>query len=259
MVGAGIKLVGHVTLETQAVIQAAEKVLFLVTNDVAAHWLRTLNATAESLQGFYADTKLRLHTYQAITDHILTVVRQGVQLCVVFEGHPGVFVTPAWAAIHQAHKEGFRAWMLPGISAEACLFADLEIEPTSNSWQNFEATAFLLYKRQIDTTIPLLLWQIGAIGMLHGHGAIDNGLALLAEVLVAAYGPDYEVVLYEAAEYPLIPPTIERVPLTQLPMANITPLSTLYIPPKARAPFDFDMMARLGIQPSDLVWRREEP
>lgn len=260
IVGVGIKVVGHVTLEAQAFIQQAEKVLYLVANEPIINWICNLNPTAESLQVYYADDKLRIQTYREIVEHILGLVRQGLQVCVVYYGHPGIFVTSAHVAIRQARQEGYIAWLLPGVSAEDCLLADLALDPAIHGLQSFEATSFVLQKRQVDIMSNLILWQIGTIGVLRYYQdiTITNGLRVLTEYLVDFYGPDHEVILYEASLYPTIPPFIQRLPLAQLPVVSVTRMSTLYVPPKTKAPFDPVMMERLGIAPDDLAWRRPE-
>src|SRR5690606_41924587 len=49
-------------------------------------------------------------------------------------------------------SEGFVARMEPGISAEACLYADLGIDPGRHGVQSMEATHFLVYDRVPDTS-----------------------------------------------------------------------------------------------------------
>ena len=49
-------------------------------------------------------------------------------------------------------REGFNAQMLAGISAEDCLFADLGLDPGKNGCQSFEATDFLIRRRQFEPT-----------------------------------------------------------------------------------------------------------
>lgn len=256
MVGVGIKIVGHVTLETQAFIEQAEKVLYMVANDPMVDWIRTLNPTAEALDHYYADDKLRLQTYHEMVERILGLVRQGLRVCVVFYGHPGIVVTPAHIAIDQARAEGFSAWMLPAISAEDCLLADLSIDPVLHGLQSFEATKFLLQKRQVDITSNLILWQVGTIGVLryYEHINITNGLRALTEYLLNFYNADHEIILYEASLVSTVPPHIQHLPLVQLPAAAVTRMSTLYIPPQAKAAYDPIMMERLGITSSDLSW-----
>lgn len=130
VVGTGIKLVSHVTQAAQQAIAQAEVVLFVAGDALVATWITRLNPAAESLHVLYAPGKRRRQTYREMTARILAEVRQGRQVCAAFYGHPGVFVRPAHAAIRQARREGFPAGMLPGISAEDCLFADLEVTPS---------------------------------------------------------------------------------------------------------------------------------
>jgi len=248
VVGTGIHLVGDLTLAAKAWIEQADKVLFAVADPVTAEWLRTLNPTAEALP---VDTNLprRRMMHQAMVEHILTEVRQGLRVCVVFYGHPGVFVDPAHDAIRQAQCEGFKAQMLPGISAQDCLFADLGVDPGKCGCQSFEATDFLIRRRKFDPTSALILWQIAVIGHLgfYQAGGHAHGLSVLAEELQRWYAPDHEVVIYEAAVYPVCAPVIQRLPLCKLREANITEISTLYVPPKAVAVVDEAMMMRLGM------------
>jgi precorrin-6B methylase 1 len=79
------------------------------------------------------------YAYDRMVERILSYVRRGLNVCVVFYGHPGVFVHPGHESIRRARIEGFSACILPGISAEDCLFAELGIDPSKNG-QSFEAT-----------------------------------------------------------------------------------------------------------------------
>lgn len=248
VVGTGIHLAGDLTLAAKAWIEQADKVLFAVADPVTAEWLRTLNATAEALpvnMGF----QRRRALHRAMVERILAEVRQELRVCAVFYGHPGVFTDPAHEAIRQARREGFPARMLPGISTEACLFADLGLDPGKNGCQSFEATDFLIRRRQFDPTSALILWQIAVIGHLgfYQEKRHLHGLRVLAEVLAECYGPDHEVIVYEAAVYPVCEPVIQRLPLCKLPEAEITEVSTLYVPPRAPPPVAVEMMARLGM------------
>jgi hypothetical protein len=103
--------------------------------------------------------------------------------------------------------------MLPGISAEDCLFADLGIDPGELGCQSFEATYFLINRRKFDTSSHLILWQIGVIGDISYDPYRDNklGLHILANYLQKYYDHDYEVYIYQASEFiiciPIIQPT----------------------------------------------------
>jgi hypothetical protein len=252
VVGSGIKAGLQTTPEARWWMERADKVLYLFADPVPAEWISRLNPSAQSLEGFYAPSKDRKQTYQEMVEEILSWVRRRLDVCVVFYGHPGVFVAPSHEAIRRARAEGFPARMLPAVSAEDCLFADLGVDPGGRGWQSFEATNFLLYRRNFDTSTPLLLWQVAGVGTRQGATEPSTaGLRVLAEFLQHYYGTDHEVVLYQASPYPVFDPIIQRVRLGDLPAADLTPMSTLYLPPKAPPPPDPEMHARLQVPAPD--------
>src|ERR1019366_5373545 len=136
----------------------------------------------------------------ARTARILRGVRAGRRVCAALYGHPGVFVHAGHEAIRIAREEGHRARMLAAISSEDCLFADLGVDPGVTGCQSYEATNFLMRRRNIDVSVPLVLWQIGVIGIFD-HRPLDGpgGLGVLAEVLGDAYGFEHEAIIYEAS------------------------------------------------------------
>jgi hypothetical protein len=239
---------GQMTIEAQAHIQQAEKVLFLVSDPIMADWIKDINPSAESLYPCYRLDEHRMIAYEAMTERILCEVRKGLRVCVAFYGHPGVFVYPSHEAMKQARLEGYGAKMLPGISAEDCLFADLGIDPATTGCQSFEATDFLIYKRKFDTGCALILWQIGCIGDPTFSLKPDStrGLRVLTDYLCQFYDAGHPAIIYEAAAYPIFDPVIENVPLSKLPEAQISPIATLYIAPQTQAPLDDEMLERLG-------------
>jgi uncharacterized protein YabN with tetrapyrrole methylase and pyrophosphatase domain len=249
VVGTGIQFAGQMTIEARAHIKQAEKVLFLVSDPITADWIKDINPSAESLYPCYQQGESRMIAYEAMIERILCEVRKDLRVCAAFYGHPGVFVYPSHEAIKQARLEGYSAKMLPGISAEDCLFADLGIDPARNGCQSFEATDFLIHKRKFDTGCALILWQIGCIGeftfSLELYGA--RGLRVLSEYLCQYYGDEHPAIVYEATEYPIFDPSIEHVPLAKLPEAQISPISTLYVAPQTQAPLDDEMLERLGV------------
>jgi len=183
-----------------------------------------------------------------MVERILAAVRRGLDVCAVFYGHPGVFVSPSHEAIRRAREEGFPARMLPAVSAEDCLFADLGLNPGATGCQSYEATDFLVRRRRVDPSAALVLWQVGIVGRLdHAPDGDTSRLPVLVDYLLRSYPPDHETVIYEAAPYPVCDPVVERVALRDVPSAGVGRLATLYLPPIARRAPDPDMLARLGI------------
>src|SRR3546814_2631535 len=93
--------------------------------------IQGLRPDAINLGRHYAPGKDRRQTYREIDEAIMAQVRAGKQVCAVFYGHPGVFADVPHRVVRKAREEGIPARMEPGISAEACLYADLNLDPRS--------------------------------------------------------------------------------------------------------------------------------
>ena len=235
VVGCGIVAPAHVTSEARAYIVASDCVLSLVADPIAAAWLTSVNPQTRSLTHYYEVGKARRDTYEEIVAEIVETVRSGQRVCAVTYGHPGVYAYALHESVRRVRVLGLNALMLPGVSADACLFAELGIDPAHSGLCSFEASDFLMYDRHIDTTATLILWQIGVIGERsyktdRGVWNID-GVRVLIERLCEAYPPDHEVTVYQAARFITERSTIARLPLHALASAPITPLSTLVILP----------------------------
>jgi uncharacterized protein YabN with tetrapyrrole methylase and pyrophosphatase domain len=238
VIGTGIRTVGQLTTEAIAWMRNAEALLYVVADPVAEEAMRRLNPDAvQSLSGYYAEGKPRMETYEEMVQHIVACVRAGQRTCAAFYGHPGVFAYPSHESIRRARAEGYEAQMLPAVSAEDCLFADLGVDPASGGCQSYEATDFLMHRRLIDTSSQLVLWQVGSLGdwTYKTNGYDLRAFPLLVQRLLELYPPTHSVVVYEAAIFPHCPPNIRPILLSALTERDVTAASTLYLPP-ARAP-----------------------
>ena len=254
IVGTGIAA-GQITVDAQHYIEHAQCLLALVSDPITLAWMKEVNSTTESLQRFYVNGKPRRQTYDEIVEYVLALAREGKDVCLALYGPPGVFATPSHKLIHRAAKEQIRAQMLPGVSAEDCLFADLGVDPGDRGCQSFEATDFLLRQRPIDPTSGLILWQFGLIGERSLPARRRRrGVKILADRLAAEYGAAYEVIIYSAAIHPVCKPTICRVSLKSLAAADYTIMCTLYVPPLPNREVDPSIACALGLR--DLRYAR---
>jgi len=234
VVGTGIRLIGQTTIESLAHMERAQKLFYLVNDPTTIAWIQSLNPTAESLADCYVSGMARTRIYRVMADRIVSAVRSGLDVCAAFYGHPGVFVDASHEAIRRARRAGVPARMLPGISAEDCLVADLGMDPATNGCQSFEATDFLMYRRRFDPSSALILWQVGVLGEASVRDDMScrpERLAVLTAHLQRHYPPRHRVVLYEAAQFPVGEPMIKRIPLVSLKQETVLPMSTLYVPP----------------------------
>lgn len=250
LVGTGLRISGQVTEEALVAMREADKLFHLVQDQVTHRWLSGLNPTAESLYDSYREGRDRRETYEEMVERMLAPVRQGLAVCAAFYGHPGVFALPAHEAVRRARREGHDAEMLPGVSAEDCLIADLGFDPGERGCQSFEATDFLVRHRRFDPASALLLWQIGGIGVADFRREVawnPAGVDVLARALAATYGADHEVVVYEASPYPVTDPLVHRCRLDRLAAAPVTIASTLLVPPLPDRPRDETLLAELRV------------
>ena len=132
IVGAGIRPGLHTTREAIARIKDADKVLYLLAEIAPVRWLEELNPSAESLEHRVPPRRPFAEVYEEIVSTIVDHVREGLDVCVVFYGHPGVFDRTSYDAVARVRAEGFAARILPGITAEDCLYVDLELDPGSD-------------------------------------------------------------------------------------------------------------------------------
>ncbi len=130
VVGSGIKSISQFTLESISHIEQADKVFYCVADPATEVFIEKHSKYSRDLYDLYDDDKPRNQTYTQMAEVILNEVRSGFYVVGVFYGHPGVFVNPSHRAISIARNEGHEAIMLPGVSAEDCLFADLLVDPS---------------------------------------------------------------------------------------------------------------------------------
>jgi hypothetical protein len=235
VVGTGIKIADHTTPEALRAMRMAQKLFYLVADSLSDSWVRDLNPTAESLKDAYQPGRTRRAAYRDMVDRILAAVRAGSRTCAAFYGHPGVFVGPSHDAIRRARREGFRARMLPGISAEDCLFADLGVNPAASGCQSFEATDFLAARRRFDPSSALILWQVGVLGEPGARAGMEcrpERLAVLTARLGRFYPPRHPVFLYQASPFSICDAAITRTSLARLREVRVHPMMTLYVPPR---------------------------
>jgi uncharacterized protein YabN with tetrapyrrole methylase and pyrophosphatase domain len=238
----------HITPLSRSYIEKSDVVFTGLSDGIIELWLAKMNPNVRSLQSLYQEGKSRMDTYRQMVDAMLTEVRAGKHVCGAFYGHPGVFAWPPHKAVEMARSEGFRAHMEPGVSAEDCLYADLGIDPGKYGCQHFEASQLMFYRRCIDTSAYLVLWQVGVAGD-QSLARFSTGGAyrqVLVDVLARDYDLDHEVIIYKAATLPMHQPRIERLALGRLPAADIDMHATLVIPPSTALRPDLEIRERLA-------------
>jgi uncharacterized protein YabN with tetrapyrrole methylase and pyrophosphatase domain len=237
----------HLGPRARNAIAQADVVFVAVSDPIVELWVQQLHSDVRSLQPCYAEGKSRHQTYREMVDAMLAEVRAGRRVCGAFYGHPGVFAKAPHDAIAKARAEGFDAHMEPGVSAEDCLYADLGIDPGRVGCQHYEASQLLFYRRVVDPSAYLVLWQVGIAGdRTYKRFATDPAhRQLLVDRLRETYPADHGVIIYEAATLPITSPRMETIPLRDLAAIQLHMHSTLVVPPCAPLQRDEAMLARI--------------
>jgi uncharacterized protein YabN with tetrapyrrole methylase and pyrophosphatase domain len=234
VVGTGIRAITQLTIESLAVMASAEELLHVIGEPIQEEALLAINPKAQTLTGLYADGLIRNYTYEAMVDQILSCVAAGKRTVAAFYGHPGVFTYPSHESVRRARAAGYPARMLPAVSAEDNLFADLGIDPGDGS-QSYEATSFLFQNHPIDPAAHLFLWQVGTVGnwTYESTGYDMTTFPGLVAKLVRFYPPSHIITVYEAPFDPNGHAKVLRMPLAQLQAFHVSPATTLHVPPIA--------------------------
>ncbi|MES2952790.1 MAG: SAM-dependent methyltransferase [Pseudomonadota bacterium] len=254
-VGTGMRMAGQVTPLAQSYIETADVVIGAVPNLFTRKWLQEIAKEFICVLGYYddcdVDGKDRRDTYRRMADTILEQVRAGKTVCAAFYGHPGIFACISHMAIKDARAEGFSAEMLPGISAEDCLVADLGIDPGRTGMQSMETTQYLIYERKIDPTALFILWQPFLAGelSLKRFETTAARIQVLVDKLARDYPLDHPVILYEAATNPLEKTRMDTILLRDLPTTPMVGATTLVIPAAYPLKRDEAIIAQLNALP----------
>lgn len=247
LLGTGIQLGRHITARIPSELQRADTV-FTLTDGWALQWLKDLRPDAISLHEHYGDDKDRRETYREMHDRILAELQRDRIVAAVFYGHPAVYADVPHTALRAAREQGIPARMEPGISAEACLYADLGLDPGKRGTQSFEATQFLISQREADPTSTLILWQIALCGDLGctRFQATPAYLEILVDKLRRWYPAETPCILYEAPQFALGHTRMDSVPLQELAQAHYREHTTLVIPPSRELDWDQEILSKLA-------------
>ena len=94
----------------------------------------------------------------------------------------------------------------------------------------------------IDPLTGGIGWDAG----FSSKGFDGRNLPVLSSYLEKFYGPDYEVVVYQAAQFAISNPVVRIVKIKDLAPGARVGVSTLYVPPLQRAATDREMCARFS-------------
>lgn len=246
-IGLGISPRAHLTSAARNHIERSDIVFADAPHSQFDAWLKEMHGDVRSLRVLRSEGRPRMEANRKIVQVLLSEVRNGKSVCGAFYGHSGVFGGPSHMAVQAARSEGYAAHIEPGISTADCLYADLGIDPGKYGCQHYEANQLMRYRRSLDSSAYLMLWNIDSPP--EANVAEANVVAhrtLLLEALASEYPAEHSIVVYRPADSLQGTPTIARLPLALLPTADIGPHACVVIPPAAELLPDAARQARLA-------------
>lgn len=244
-IGVGTIIAAHLTPATRRHIQAADLVFASHLDATSITTLQELHRDVRILcPGHDASTDSQ-HCDDEIAERVLEEIRRGKRVCVAFFGHPGTAATRTRMLVRAAHQEGFHTHVEPAVSVEGCIYANLGIDPVMYGCQQYDVRQIMLYRRSIDTSAYLILWQFGSAEMRSTHRR-----ELLMKVLAREYPLEHKLITY-------VPPTshapvlVMKGTIGSLIELQASPLTAIVIPPATDLLPDREIrahMARLGLQ-----------
>jgi hypothetical protein len=249
ILGTGIVFGAHTSVEAIRAIEEADHVLHLLSDPEARASIARLNASVEDLADELLKPGSRRVAHDRMVDRVLRAVRSGRRTVLAVYGHPTVLAYPTRAAATRAAAEGYQIVTMPGISAEAALYADLNLDPGECGMLSIEATDFLVFGIVPPPSAGLLLWQVGLVGNIStglGHPS-SAGRGLLADRLAELYGASHRVVIYQASRARSGRAAVEIAPVRALMDTEVSVLSTIFVPPARVQPADPSVLERLGL------------
>src|SRR5690606_3679363 len=246
-VGLGLAAGAHLTEQVRTHIERADVVFVDAPHTSFAAQLMSMHPDVRCLGCDEADPSTSAQHQRAFVDTLLQEVRRGRSVCAAFFGHPTLSGRSAAVAIQLARAEGYAAHMAPGISIEDSLYADLAIDPTLYGCQHYDAHQLVRYRRSLDSSAYLMLWN--AAHPPETTPTPANTLAyrkLLLEALSQEYPADHIVLVYKPALDGSSGPEILRLPLMFLAEADIGTHACVVIPPAAELLPEPSRQARLA-------------
>lgn len=249
--GLGIRAVVQVTAETEARIRRCSEVLYLDSGVGTQEFLEQRCDRVTPLYGrTYEEAENRLSAYHNMAAAVIDAALARRPVAYLTHGHPIVFCYSAFLVRDLAAVLGLSTQVLPGISAVACLMADLWLDPGTRGVQMFEATDILLRRRRLMPDVPVIIWQVGNLEtrLYTTRPSRPERLYRFRDWLLQTYPSGHPITAYYAAAHPITAPHRWTFPLCD--MADhadaLHPGITLYVPPCTLRPAqDLELLQRL--------------
>jgi 7-cyano-7-deazaguanine synthase in queuosine biosynthesis len=251
VVGAGIRIPGHLTLESFDALCRCDEIYTILTPELAALLPTQLAPKIRSLWGHYQPGALRREAYDHEIQAIITAAAAGRRVAYLTVGNPVLFDSVTHGLLAEGAQRGVEVEVLSAPSAIDAIYTDLR-QDIAPGCQVYDASSLVAYGIQLRADIPCLLLQPDLFGTSYvaiGHRPKPHAMRPLKDFLLQFYPPDH-VVTYVTSGVT----ARDRSRLVEFPLAELggsddapqTPGASLFIPAARDVTPDQEFVARMA-------------
>ncbi|MDP2025623.1 SAM-dependent methyltransferase [Sulfuriferula sp.] len=218
IVGLGMRSIDQLTREAERALLQANQVFLIESSFGLKEYLLSKGAKVNDLLHLYAEGKNRLETYKEMSNMVIEGAIRNGPVAFGLYGHPTVFAFPPFVVKEVAESLGLTVDVIPGISSMDCIFAELMIDPANCGLQMFEATDLLLTRKQLQTDVQTLIWQVGVLetGLYSTKPSSPKRYEKFIEYLSQYFPLHHPCTAIYCTDHPALPSSIYRFPLGKM-------------------------------------------
>lgn len=200
IVGCGVNVLDHLTLNAINVLQQSELVLALVTNAeieiLSKYCLNIINITT-----LYKDGDKDTENYYRIYKNTISHLEHFNHITLLVPGHPRLGVTLTQLFEDQSVKYNFTISVIPGISSFDTMLNDLKIDPLERGAVIIDVNRMLLFDYPINPALDHFFYHICSIGnnkTEFSHPNDNNRVSLLKKYLLNFYSSNKKITMIQS-------------------------------------------------------------
>jgi uncharacterized protein len=239
IVGAGIAVPDHLTIQTVEVLRACTRIYTNLTESKLNLLPDDLRAKCISLWPLYQENRPRADNYRDVANAVVEKIANERPVAWLTPGHPLVFDSVSTTLIQAARARSWSVSIVPGISSLDTVLVELGYDPASGLLVH-EATSLVMQNLALLPSVATLLLQPSAFGshITHYSSQFEGpDLTLLRDHLLRFHVPEHPCAFVRSASSPGETNRLSWVQLRDLASAPYEAVagSTLFLPPAPAA------------------------
>lgn len=250
VIGLGVKIPDHATLEAQSAISDCKRV-YSIVQEPPNLWLPSSAQSTEviDVMGMYNEGALRTDNYERVAKTIIEALNETRPIGYVTYGNPLAYDSVAQNLVSHATQAGLPFQVVAGISSIDTLLCDLGRD-MAPGLQIYEASWLVAAQIPLQADIAVILVQLGAFGSVRTHyrePPSPVALAGLVTYLARFYPPSHGVFVVRSASRTDRQGGVRAVALGDLCSARTEEIlnASLYVPAVRQPGLDLEIFEKM--------------